>query len=78
MSDPTLIPSRFVDITPSDTTPVSTTIGIRVGGAGTIVIKNLDSTTVTLTVTAGEVLSGRFYIVMAASTATLLVGLYAT
>jgi hypothetical protein len=34
MSDLTLIPSRFVNLTPSDTAAVGTTIGLYVGGDG--------------------------------------------
>lgn len=73
MSDRTLTPSSFANITTSDTVPQPKTIGIYVGGAGNLVVKGSDGIQATLAVIAGQYVPGRFSFVMAATTATGLV-----
>lgn len=75
MSDFTLIPTKFRDVTKSDTTPVNTEIGLYIGTGGTVVAKGLDGVQATFTVMDGQYLSGKFMFVMAASTASGIVAL---
>lgn len=75
MSDATLLPTKFKDVTPSDSASLGNCIGLYVGGAGTVVVKGANDVQATFTVPAGATLSGRFSRVMAASTATGIVAL---
>ena len=77
MSDLTLIPSKFKPVTASDTAPVGATLGLYVGGAGSVVVKGEDDIQATFVCQAGQYLVGRFALVMAATTATNIVALYA-
>lgn len=75
----TLVPEKIVEITKSDDTDVTGIRAIRVGTlAGDVVVKNGDGTIVTIPgVQVGEtVLTGRISRVMAATTATGLIGYY--
>lgn len=73
MSDRTLIPNRFANVTPSDTTPLNGVISLLVGGAGNLIVKGSDEVQATITVVAGQTVSGKFMRVMAATTATGIV-----
>ena len=74
MSDYTLIPGRFANVTPSDTTQLGgQVISLTVGGAGNLVVKGQDGTTATFVVIAGQTIKGKFNQVMAATTATGIV-----
>lgn len=77
MSDPTLIPSNYANVTPSDTTPLGATLGLYVGVSGAVVVMGANGTQATFQALAGQYLSGRFQRVMAASTASSIVALYA-
>ena len=70
-----LIPTKYFPITPSDTVPVNTGLGLYVGNEGNVVVAGVDGVQATFIASAGQYLSGRFHRVMAASTATGLVGL---
>ena len=70
-----LIPTKFFAITPSDTVPVNTFLGVYVGGAGNVVVAGVDGVQATFIAQAGQYLSGKFHRVMASTTATGLVGL---
>lgn len=75
MADQTLIPSSFKPVTPSDTIPVISNIGLYIGIGGNVVVKGQDGVTATFVATEGQYLSGRFYYVMAATTASSIVSL---
>ena len=78
MSDLTLIPGRFANVTPSDSNAVNTTIGLFVGGAGVVKATGRDGVVASFTVVAGQRLIGCFNLVMATgTTATGIVALYA-
>ena len=68
MSDFSLIPSKFVDVTPSDTNPVNATLGLYVGGAGVVKVAGADGVIATFAVNAGQYLSGKVHRVMATGT----------
>jgi hypothetical protein len=78
-----LVPTGFAVITPSDATTYDPPLrAIYVGGAGHVTVtgKNLasppvDATCLFSSVPQGTILEGEFSKVMAATTATLLVGL---
>lgn len=62
-------------ITPSDTTVLSQGVNIYVGGAGNVTVKDMAGNLVTFTAPlVGSMLPIRVTQVMAATTATLLVG----
>lgn len=65
---------NHISITPSDSTAIEVD-GIFVGGAGTVVAQDLDGTQVTYTCAASAIIPCRITKVMAASTATGIVGL---
>ena len=71
-------PSRWVTCTPSDTTDITGSIGLYVGGTGNVSVRTLNdpnTTVVFATVPAGTLLPGNFTRVMAATTATtILIG----
>jgi hypothetical protein len=77
MSDPTLIPSNYANVTPSDTTPVSASLGLYIGVSGSVVVMGANGVQATFQALAGQYLSGKFYKVMAATTASSIVALYA-
>lgn len=78
MSDLTLIPSKFMDVVPSDSNAINTDLGLYCGGAGVVKVVGRNSVTATFTVQAGQHLSGKFNLVLATgTTATGLVALYA-
>lgn len=66
------IPQRWVAVTPSDSTDVTGSIGIRVNGAGNVAFRCIGdpSTTVTIAAAAGEYIPGNFTRIMAATNAT--------
>lgn len=71
--------NKGVAITPSDSTDLTGVRAIYVGGAGNLSVRLVRDPTTTLVFTAppvGSVLELRVTRVMAATTATLLVGLY--
>lgn len=70
-----LIPRTFSDVVPSDTVPIGPTIGLYIGGEGTVVAKGENGVQGTFIVSSGQYLSGSFTYVMAASTATGIVAL---
>ena len=68
------IATRFADITPSDTAVIGPTIGLYVGGAGTLVVKGWDDADATFECPAGTYIPGSFKLVMSTGTdATLIV-----
>lgn len=74
-----VVPEKIVAITASDSTDVTGIRAVRVGtAAGTVVVRNMEGTTVTVPgVQVGEVLlTGAIDRVMAATTATGLNGYY--
>ena len=74
--DQTLIPSKFFDVTPSDTARIGPTIGLYVGGAGTVKAAGVDGVVATYVCQAGQYLTGSFDKVMATNTtATSIVAL---
>jgi hypothetical protein len=75
-----IIPGRVVPITKSDATDLgSALVGIYVGGAGDVVITDLRGNDATFSaVPVGTTLWVRASKVKAATTATLLLGLYRT
>lgn len=73
MSDRSLIPCLFANVTPSDAEPLSNVICLLVGGAGNLVVKGVDGVQATIVVTAGQKVDGQFTRVMAATTATGIV-----
>jgi len=66
--DQTLIPSRFQDVTPSDTAPLGGVIGLYVGGAGNVRAAGSDGVAANFAVQAGGYLVGRFRQVLATGT----------
>lgn len=66
------IPGKWVACTPSDSTDVTGSIGIRVNGAGNVAFRCVGdpTTTVTIAATAGEYIPGNYTRIMAATTAT--------
>lgn len=80
MSFEAQIPSRWVTCTPSDSTDLTGSIGIYVGGAGNVSVRTLNDPNTTVVFTAppvGTFIPGNFTRVMAATTATLLLVAYA-
>lgn len=69
-------PSIFAAITPNDNTRLEGWRFLRIGGAGNLVLKGAspDADTVTLAVSAGEYVPFGAGVVMAATTATSIVG----
>jgi hypothetical protein len=72
------IPTTHTAITKSDATDLTSlaNVGVIIGGAGDLAYRctGNPSTTVTLTVVAGQFIPGQFTRVMAATTATNIVG----
>lgn len=70
--------SKGVAITPSDGTDLTGVRTVLVGGAGTVIVRFTrdPSTSIIITAVAGQILPVIITRVMAASTATGLVGLY--
>ena len=74
------IPSRWLDVTPSDSTDLTGCIGLYIGGAGNVAVRTLNAPSTTVTFTAppvGTFIPGNFTRVMAATTATLILAAYA-
>jgi hypothetical protein len=70
-------PARHVAVTPSDTTTYDPPLrAVYCGGAGNLVLTDLDGTDCTYVVAAGQQISGFFTKVKAATSATSLVGRY--
>jgi hypothetical protein len=68
---------KLVSVTPSDTTDLTGTRALWIGGGGTLAVRCVDdSSTVSLTVPAGTLLPLFASRVMAATTATGIVALY--
>lgn len=73
----TAMPSRAVAITPSDATVYDLGVTVYAGGAGTVVVEPIvGGNTVTFTVGAGGIVPVICRRVLAATTATGLVGVY--
>jgi hypothetical protein len=69
-------PTNFAAVSPSDTTDLTAiaNLGVLIGGAGLLVVKGVyDTVAVTIAVTAGQYVPGRFSRIMAATTATGIV-----
>lgn len=64
--------SKLIAVSPSNTTDLTGTRGLHVSGAGNLAVRMVGdpTTTITITVTAGELLPLRVTRVMAATTAT--------
>ncbi len=74
------MPSSWAAVTPSDSTDLTGTIGLYVGGAGNVAVRTLNdpSTTVTFSsVPAGTFIPGNFTRVMEATTASSILAAYA-
>lgn len=74
------MPSRWVTCTPSDSTDLTGSIGLYVGGTGNVSARTLNNsadTVVFATVPAGTFIPGNFTRVMAATTATTILIAYA-
>lgn len=72
-----LVADHAAVIAPSDTTVISPTLGIYVGGAGNVTVTTLDGTVITFTAPpVGSIIPIRCSKVMAATTATLLIALW--
>lgn len=77
MSDFTLIPSKFLDITPSDSAPVNASLGLYIGTNGIVKLVGADGVIATFRVGDGQYLTGRIQRVMATgTTATGIVALF--
>lgn len=80
MSDLTLIPGRFADVSTASDVAVNTDIGLFVGGAGNVKVVGRDGVTATFAAAAGQYITGRFVTVKSTAngtTATGIVALYA-
>jgi hypothetical protein len=67
-----LIPKRMSAVTPSDTQQLSNVMGLLVTAAGNLVFQcGEHGDTITLPVTAGMIIPGSAFYVMAASTASV-------
>ena len=77
MSD-VLIAKRFANVTPSDSTVISdASLGLYIGGAGTLAAAGVDGVVANFTVIAGQLVAGRFTLVKATgTTATGIVALF--
>jgi hypothetical protein len=66
------IPGKWAACTPSDTTDITGSIGLRIGGAGNVAFRCIDdpANTITIPAAAGEYIPGNFTRIMAATTAT--------
>jgi hypothetical protein len=74
------IPSRWVTCTPSDSTDLTGSIGLYVGGTGNVSVRTLNDSATTVvfaTVPAGVFIPGNFTRVMAATTATTILVAFA-
>ena len=74
------IPSRWVTCTPSDSTDLTGSIGLYIGGAGNVSARTLNDSGTTVLFTAppvGTFIPGNFTRVMAATTATAILVAYA-
>lgn len=73
------MPSRWVAVTPSDSTDLTGSIGLYIGGTGDVAVRTLNDASTTVTFTAvpvGVTLPGNFTRVMAATTATAILVAY--
>lgn len=73
-------PSRWVTCTPSDTTDITGSVGLYIGGAGNVSARTLNDPNTTVVFTAppvGTFIPGNFTRVMAATTATAILIAYA-
>lgn len=74
-----VIPGRWAACTPSDSTDLTGSLGLYVGGTGNVAVRTLNGagTTVTFTaIPAGSFIPGNFTRVMAATTATSILVAY--
>jgi hypothetical protein len=77
MSDSTLLPKRFSNITPSDTVNINFLMGVYIGVGGDVKVTGIDGVAVIFQAGSNSYLSGCFYKVMATgTTATNIVGLH--
>ena len=77
MSD-VLIAKRFANVIPSDSALISDqSMGLVIGGAGTVTAAGVDGVTAVFTCVVGQVLTGRFTLIKATgTTATGIVALF--
>lgn len=72
-----MIADHAAAVVPSDSTVIPPTLGLYIGGAGTVVVTMVDGTLATFTtVLAGSILPVRCTKVMAATAATLITALW--
>lgn len=74
------IPSRWVACTPSDDTDLTGSVGLYIGGTGSVAARTLNASATTITfaaVPAGTFIPGNFTRVMAATSATSILVAYA-
>jgi hypothetical protein len=74
------MPSRWVTCTPSDSTDLTGSLGLYVGGTGNVSARCLNDSSTTVvfaTVPAGTFIPGNFTRVMAATTATTILVAFA-
>jgi hypothetical protein len=76
--DYSLIPERHAPVVKSDVTDIGVTIGLFVGTAGDVVVKDKLGNLATYKAGAGGYLIGKFTRVMASTTAADIVALYAS
>ena len=76
MSDATLVPRKFLNVTPSDTSPIGSTLGLRIGVGGNVTVKGSDGVSALFICNAGDYLTGSFpYVMATGTTATNIVAL---
>lgn len=72
-----LLPGKFKAVTPSDTVSLGRTIGLYIGGTGSLQVHGTDGVACTFAaVPGGTILPGCFTKVLAATTATSIVAMY--
>ena len=66
--DATLIPTKFANVTKSDTVPVNAALGLYIGTGGDVTVKGADGVSAKFVAGAGSYLTGRFHMVMSTGT----------
>lgn len=73
MSDPTLLPKRFMNVTPSNTVSLPSNIGLYIGVGGDVIASGEDGVQATFTCQAGQYLVGEFQYLHVGTTASGIV-----